>query len=144
MSEKKAKKRLNHERENSTKSKGSGQGEPQKRIKTEPDLLKATSPIKSTPSFGIKQSSNGSQAEPSPAPDFTGKLKEFKDDKLLVALLSPEEVNNQKKKKFDGKFEELSDQFRQRGITKDMRSCIENFSKEQNNYKRIDLAEKSR
>ena len=71
-------------------------------------------------------------------------LEKAADDAILKVLVAPEELNAQKKKKFEGKFEELSDQFRQKGITKEMRSCIDNFSKDQENYKRIDLVDKAK
>ena len=56
-------------------------------------------------------------------------------------MIAPEELNAQKKKKYEGKFEELSDQFRQRGITKEMRAIIDNFSKTQENYKQVNLSD---
>ena len=51
-------------------------------------------------------------------------------------------MNAWKKSRFDGKFEELSDLFRQRSITKEMRAYIDKFSKEESNYKKIDISDR--
>ena len=142
MSENKAKKRLNHERDNGkNKSPDFLAEEPQKNNKrARLDNQEVPSEIiKNTPSFGIDRNSALSQSECQSA-DFGGREKA--DDPLLNTLLTPEELSQQKKKKYDGKFEELSDQFRQKGITKEMRQCIDQFSQNQQNYKRIDLTDK--
>ena len=134
MSEKKTKKRLNNERSNSdkkSKESPSFLAEPNsKRQKLDPKNLITTSPIKNTPSFGEKSSERSHTT--------------LKDDQLLGVLTSEEELNGQRRKKYEGKFEELSDQFRQRGITKEMRACIDSFSKDSRNYRRIDLTDKAK
>ena len=73
--------------------------------------------------------SSGRQSE-SHAPELGKELDKVADDVILKVLIAPEELTAQKKKKLEEKFEELSDQFRQKGITPEMRSCIDNFSKD--------------
>ena len=75
--------------------------------------------------------------------NFSTKLsEEMKKDSLLSSFLAEEEMNAWKKSRFDGKFEELSDLFRQRSITKEMRAYIDKFSKEESNYKKIDISDR--
>lgn len=142
MSGKKAKenkKRLNNEREGEYQlSKIEDQQQMTKRSRTDVQL----GVIKNTPSFGLDKQSTSQQSETA---DFKGiQSDKIIDGNLLQTLIAPEELNAQKKKKYDGKFEELSDQFRQRGITKEMRAIIDNFAKAEENYKCVDVKEKEK
>ena len=128
MSEKKNKKRLNHERESDNSSPNFiAEQAPSRRAKIDASTSNETAILRSTPSFGIDRNSSLSQSEAQTG-DFDADKVNKADDPLLKVLIAAEELNAGKKKKFDGKFEELSDQFRQKGITKEMRTCIDKFT----------------